>query len=149
MYCPFHVCMHAPLLQSCTTLWNPMDCSLPGSSVHGILQARILEWVAMPSCRGSSLPRDQTHLTFVSCIAGGFFTHWVTCKTLPLPYTMLISVPLCLGESSFLQIYILMWVFYPKDYRSRDNLKESVSSSSPSVSSLSGSNSFPVIITSV
>ena len=53
------------------TLCNPIDCSLPGSSVHGILHARILEWVAMPSFRGLSQPRDQTQ---VSHIAGGFFT---------------------------------------------------------------------------
>ena len=48
------VCVCAKSLQSCPTLWDPMDCSPPGSSVHGILQARILEWVAMPSSRGSS-----------------------------------------------------------------------------------------------
>ena len=48
------------LSQSCLTLCDPMACSLPGPSVHGILQARILEWVAMPSSRGSSQPRDQT-----------------------------------------------------------------------------------------
>ena len=46
--------------QSCPALCNPMDCSPPGSSVHGILQARRLEWVAMPFSRGSSLPRDRT-----------------------------------------------------------------------------------------
>ena len=57
--------------QSCLTLCNPMDYSLPGSSVPGILQARILEWVALPSSRGSSQPRDWT---WVSHIAGGFFT---------------------------------------------------------------------------
>ena len=51
-----------------------MDCSLPGSSVHGILQARILEWVAMPSSRGSSQSRDRTCISYVSCIPGGFFT---------------------------------------------------------------------------
>ena len=51
--------------QSCPTLCNCMDCSLPGSSVHGILQARILEWVAIPFSRGSFWPRNQTHL---SCI---------------------------------------------------------------------------------
>ena len=50
------------------TLCDPMDYSLPGSSVHGILQARILEWVAMPSSRGSSPPRGQTHVAYVSCI---------------------------------------------------------------------------------
>ena len=48
-----------------------MDGSPPGSSVHGIFQARILEWSAISYSRGSSLPRDRTHL---SCIAGGFFT---------------------------------------------------------------------------
>ena len=53
--------VHAQSLQLCPTLCNPMDCSLPASSVHGILQARILEWVAMPSSWGSSQPRDQTH----------------------------------------------------------------------------------------
>ena len=57
--------------QSCPTLCDPMDCSLPGSPIHGIFQARILEWVAMPSSRGSSRPRDQTQ---VSHIAEGFFT---------------------------------------------------------------------------
>ena len=51
----------AQLLQLCLILCNPMDCSPPGSSVHVILQARILEWVAMPSSRGSSQLRDQTH----------------------------------------------------------------------------------------
>ena len=57
--------------QSCQTLYDPVDCSPPGSSVHGILQARILEWVAVPFSRGSSQPRDQM---WVSCIAGRFFT---------------------------------------------------------------------------
>ena len=62
-------------IQSCLTICNPMDGSLPGSSVHGILQARVLEWVAMPFSRGASQPRDQT---WVSCIAGRFFTVWAT-----------------------------------------------------------------------
>ena len=51
-------CMPAKSLQSCPTLCNPMDCSLPVSSVDGMVQARILEWVAIPSPRGSSQPRD-------------------------------------------------------------------------------------------
>ena len=59
--------------QLCLTLCHPRDCSLPGSSVHGILQARILEWVAISFSRGSSQPRDKTQ---VSCIAGSFFTIW-------------------------------------------------------------------------
>ena len=57
------------------TLCNPMDCSPPGSSVHGILQARILEWVAIPFSRASSQPRNQTE---VSCIADRFLTSWAT-----------------------------------------------------------------------
>ena len=57
--------------QSCLTHCDPMDCSPPDSSVHRILQARILEWVAISFSRGSSCPMDQT---LVSCIAGGFFT---------------------------------------------------------------------------
>ena len=60
--------------QSCLTLCNPVDCSLPGFSIHGILQARILEWVPMPSYRGSSWPRDQTRVSSISCTAGRFFT---------------------------------------------------------------------------
>ena len=57
--------------QSCPTLCDPMDCSLPGFSVNGILRTRILEWVAMPFSRESSQPRARTQ---VSRIAGGFFT---------------------------------------------------------------------------
>ena len=57
--------------QSGPTLCDTMDCSLPGSSVHGILQARVLEWVAISFSRGSSQPRDQTR---VSCIASRCFT---------------------------------------------------------------------------
>ena len=56
--------------QSCPTLCNPMDFSPPGSSVHGILQARILEWIVIPFSRGSSWPRDRTQ---VSCITDGFY----------------------------------------------------------------------------
>ena len=54
---------------------DPMDCSLPGSSAHGILQARILEWVAMPSSRRSSPPRDQTHVSYISCIGRRVLYH--------------------------------------------------------------------------
>ena len=61
--------------QSDLTLCNPMDCSLPGFCVHGILQARILEWVALPFSRGSSQPRDRM---WVSLIAGWFLTLWAT-----------------------------------------------------------------------
>ena len=64
----------AQLLQSCLTVCNPMDYSPPDSSVHGIFQARRLEWVAMPSSRGSSWPRDQIHVSCVACTAGRFLT---------------------------------------------------------------------------
>ena len=79
-------CTHAQSLQLYPTLCDSMDCSPPGSSVHGILQARILEWIAMLSPRRSSWPRDWTH---VSWTAGRFFTHWATLEThRSLPYTM-------------------------------------------------------------
>ena len=57
-----------------SSLCDPRDCSPPGSSSHGIFQARILEWVAISSSRGSSQPRNSTHSSYTSCIAGGFFT---------------------------------------------------------------------------
>ena len=68
--------------------WKSLSCvwlfATPWTVVHGILQARILEWVAFPFSRGSSQPRDQTQ---VSCIAGGFFTSWVIREqTLPLQF---------------------------------------------------------------
>ena len=76
------VCIHSYIhkvkmlvTQSCLTLCDSMDCSPPGSSVPGILQARILEWVAMFSSRGSSRPRDQTHVSDVSCIGKGVLNH--------------------------------------------------------------------------
>ena len=59
--------------QSCPTFCNPVGCSRPGSSVHGILQARILKWVAISFSRGSSQPKDRTQ---VSCIAGRCFNLW-------------------------------------------------------------------------
>ena len=61
--------------KSCLTLGDPMDCSLPGLSVQGVFQARILEWVAISFSRWSFPPRDRTQ---VSCITGGFFTNWAT-----------------------------------------------------------------------
>ena len=69
------------IVQSCPTLCNPMDYSLPGSSVHGILQAKILQWLAIPFSRGSSRCRDGTQ---VSCVAGRFFIIWVTREAQPL-----------------------------------------------------------------
>ena len=65
----FHV--KSEVAQSCPTLCDPMDCSLPDSSVHGIFQARVLEWGAISFSRGSSQPRDRT---WVSHIVGRRFT---------------------------------------------------------------------------
>ena len=85
-YC-INICLFSSFLEvcclvtkSCPTLCDPMDCSLPGSSVHGILQARILEWVAIPFSRRSSWPRDQTH---VSCIGRWILNH-LSCLGSPL-----------------------------------------------------------------
>ena len=70
LFCPIQW-----VAQSCPTLCDPLDCSPPGSYLHGILQARILKWVPISSARGSSQPRDWTQ---VSCIAGRLFTVWAT-----------------------------------------------------------------------
>ena len=73
--------MSSKSLQSCPTLCYPMDCSPPGPSVHGILQARTLEWAAMPFSRGSSQPRNQTRVSLMPpVLAGGFFTTSATWK---------------------------------------------------------------------
>ena len=69
-------CVRARSLQSWPTLCSAMDCSLPGSAVHGILQARLLEWVAMPSSRGSSKPRDRTQVSYISCTGKQVLYHY-------------------------------------------------------------------------
>ena len=69
--------------QWCLTAFDPVNCSPPGSSVHGILQARILERVAIPFSRRSSQPRDRTQF---SCIASEFFTIWDTMDCSPLEF---------------------------------------------------------------
>ena len=68
-------CMWAKSFQACLTLCDPLNCSPPGSSVHGILQARILEWVVMPSSRRASQPRDQIHVSYISCIGRWVLSH--------------------------------------------------------------------------
>ena len=79
--CKAPVSKESEVAQSCPTLCNPVDWSPPGSSVHGILQARILEWVASSFSRGSSWPRDWTQ---VPCIAGRRFNLWATREALDL-----------------------------------------------------------------
>jgi len=75
-FSPIVLCvMKVLVIRYCPTLYHPMDCSPPGSSVHGILQAKILEWVAIPDSSANLQPRAWTQ---VSCIAGRFFTIWAT-----------------------------------------------------------------------
>ena len=74
----YMLCARAQSLQSCLTLCDPMDHYPPDSSVHGIFQLRIPEWVATPSSRGSSRLRDRTHISCISCIAGRFFTYMLS-----------------------------------------------------------------------
>ena len=69
------VCVCVRLLQLCLTLCNRVNCSPPTSSVHGILQVRILEWVAILSSRGSSQPRDRTPIFYISCISTWVLYH--------------------------------------------------------------------------
>ena len=74
-FLPAAVLCCAKSLQLCPTLCDPVDCSLPGSSVCGIIQARILEWASMASSRASSPPRDQTCVSFSSCIGRQVLYH--------------------------------------------------------------------------
>ena len=84
-----YIYMHTKLLESSLTLCNLMDCSLPGSSVHEVLQARILKCVAMLSSKGSSKPRDRTHIFYASCISRQVLYHW---HHLGSPYIIISSV---------------------------------------------------------
>ena len=103
-----------PWTQSCLTLCNPMDCcSPPGSSVHGIFQARILEWVAISSSRESSPPRDRTHVSCVSCIADGFFTHWVIGEA---PLTVRSNFVSMIHPSSYQLRHLCSWKESSQEY---------------------------------
>ena len=89
------VCVVAQLFP---TLCDSMDCSLPGSSVHGIFWARILDWVAITFFRGFSCHRDRIHVSCVSYIVGGFFTcMWYETKVLspPFNYVIVLQIKLC------------------------------------------------------
>ena len=103
IYIYIYTCIHAKFLQSCPTLCDPMDCSPPGSSVHGILQARILEWVAMPSSRGYSPARDRIQVSCSSCTAGG---------VLPLSHQPLSKPRIYLYLSIFLSVYLYLYHIY-------------------------------------
>ena len=87
--------MCALVTQLCPTLETPWTVACPGSSVHGILQAIILEWVAIPFSRGSSQPRDWTE---VSCVAGRFFTIWAT-REAPIIYRLILHILVKVAQS--------------------------------------------------
>ena len=90
------MCVLCSVAQFCPTLFEPMDCSLPGSSVHGDSPGKKTRvGFAMPSSRGSSQPMDRTQ---VSSIAGGFFTIWSTREALPRPH------PLTVGPSQSIKL---------------------------------------------
>ena len=80
--------------QSCLTLCNTMDCSPPGSADHEISQARILEWVAISFSRGSSQPRDQTHISCISCFADRLFTTEPPGKPMEMKECLIASIPI-------------------------------------------------------
>ena len=108
-----HVLCCAKSLQSSPTLCDPMDHSPPGSSVHWMLQARILEWVSFPFSRWSSRPRDQTN---ASSIAGGFFTAEPPGKSLPSLVWMITQMRSELPVTA-------AWPPDIKHYEPRDNLE--------------------------
>ena len=96
--------------QLCPTLCDPMDCNLLGYSVHGIFQARILEWVAISFSRGSSQPRDWT---WVSCILGRCFTVWATREVMREAFIYLTAPGLSCGTQDFWFFSCSMWDLVP------------------------------------
>ena len=106
--CWRQMCVHA---QSCLTLCDPMNCSPPGSSVHGIFQARILEWITISYSRSSSQPRDRTCISCLSCTGRWILnhweeSHWITWEAL-LKADIWIQIILCWPESSFGFFYMM------------------------------------------
>ena len=111
------------ITQSCPTLCSPMDWSLPGSTAHGISQARILEWVAISFFRGSSWPRDQTH---VSWIGRWILYHYVSYRFfrfISIKLRQLLSIPSLLvtlvmnsywifPNAFFASIDVIIWFFF-------------------------------------
>ena len=102
------------LAQLCLTLWDPIDCSLPGSSVHAILQARIKEWVAIPFSRGSSQARDQCQSLASPVLSDGFFTTELpgkTSKILLHPYFFALFFFVLRLSATMLYIYVCIFSF--------------------------------------
>ena len=91
----------AKSLQSCPAFCDAMDCSLPGSSVHRILQTRILDWIAIFSYRRSSQPRDQTQVSCDSCVTGRFFT----AEPLREPFNISTLLPSAEAQVHFMSVW--------------------------------------------
>ena len=110
-----YYCFISEVAQSCLTLCDPMDCSLPGSSIHGIFQAKVLEWGAIAFSRACSWPRVRT---WVSHIVGRCFTIWATREVLTMHNVSLFFFPLnkyckCLSKNILLvTIFNNCKVFY-------------------------------------
>ena len=103
---------------ACLTLCNAMDLSPPGSSVYGILWARILEWVAMPSSRGHSWPRDQTRISYVS-----FIGRWVVAQMVKnLPSSAGDLVNPWIGKSPWRREWLPTPVFLPREFHGQRTL---------------------------
>ena len=107
--------------QSCPTLCNPMDSSLPCSSIHGILQARILEWVAISFSSRSAWPRDWT---WVSCTAGRFFTIWTTREAHHTDIRQLIEI--CWIFTSWQLISYFRYYFYKRNEQATQYMSENL-----------------------
>ena len=106
--------MKVLVIQMCLTLCNPMDCSLSGPSVHGILQAKILEWIAIPFSKESSWSRDQTPISF---IAGRFFTVLATREVLLTAIHKFNSIPIKIPMADFTEIEQKVLKFVSKHRR--------------------------------
>ena len=103
-----HMLCSRSVTQSCLTLWDPMDCSPPGPSVHEISQARILVWVAIPFSRGSSKSRDQTWISF---IADWFSTIWATRKAL-INFISVLVLAYLLGFTICIPFYLQITLYH-------------------------------------
>ena len=104
-----YVCMCGNLLQLCLTLWDPVDCWPPDSSVHGILQARILEWVYKLSSRGSSWLRYWTPVSCVSCIGRRVLYHYCHLGSLYTRYTAFNGSGFSSLSIKLLFVFLFFW----------------------------------------
>ena len=109
--------VHTQSLQSCSTLCDPMDCSSPGSFVHGISRARILEWVAISSSRGSSWLKDWTSVSCSSCIGRRVLYFCATWEAQLVSLAFNLLLWLNSTQSHYLMyfaiIYIFIWALLP------------------------------------